>query len=72
LNRGEQVLPDVYYFRTAAQFEAPVSSPYEWLDRAVFMATVERELGDDYRSSDQCIEMPDCDARHSVAWCSPL
>jgi hypothetical protein len=45
LNRGEQVLPDVYYFRTAAQFEAAVSSPYDWLNRAVFMATAEREVG---------------------------
>jgi Protein of unknown function (DUF3237) len=45
LNRGDQVLPDEYYFRTAAQFEALVSSPYEWLNRAVFVATAEREVG---------------------------
>jgi hypothetical protein len=44
LNRGDKVLPDEYYFRTAAQFEAPLSSPYEWLNRAVFVATAEREV----------------------------
>lgn len=44
LSRGEPVAPEEYYFRTAAQFEAPVSSRYEWLNRAMFVATAERNV----------------------------
>jgi hypothetical protein len=43
LTQGEKVSPDEYYFRTAALFEAPMGSPYEWLNRAIFTATAERE-----------------------------
>ncbi len=42
LSQGEPVAPQEYYFRTAAQFEAPVGSRYEWLNQAVFVATAER------------------------------
>jgi hypothetical protein len=42
LSRGEQVAPEEYYFRTAAQFEAPLGSHYEWLNKAMFVATAER------------------------------
>jgi hypothetical protein len=42
LSRGEPVAPEDYYFRTAAQFEAPLGSPYEWLNKTVFVATAER------------------------------
>jgi hypothetical protein len=42
LTRGEKVSPNEYYFRTAAQFEAPLGSRYEWLNQAIFVATAER------------------------------
>lgn len=42
LSQGEQVAPEEYYFRTAAQFEAPIASRYEWLNKAMFVATAER------------------------------
>jgi hypothetical protein len=42
LSQGATVAPEEYYFRTAAQFEAPLGSPYEWLNKAVFVATAER------------------------------
>jgi hypothetical protein len=42
LARGEKVAPSEYYFRTAAQFEAPLGSRYEWLNQAIFVATAER------------------------------
>lgn len=43
LTRGERVPPGSYYFRTLAQFEAPVGSACDWVNRAVFAATAERE-----------------------------
>ena len=43
LMRGEPVPNDSYYFRTSAQFEAPVGSPYEWLNKAMFAGKAERE-----------------------------
>jgi hypothetical protein len=43
LTRGEQVPPDSYYFRTTAQFEAPLGSKYEWVNKVIFAATAERE-----------------------------
>jgi hypothetical protein len=43
LMRGEPVPNDSYYFRTSAQFEAPLGSAYEWMNRAMFAGTAERE-----------------------------
>jgi len=43
LSRGESVLSTEYYFRTAAEFEAPVGSNYDWLNKSLFVATAERE-----------------------------
>jgi hypothetical protein len=42
LARGEKVAPGEYYFRTAAQFEAPLGSRYEWLNQAIFVGMAER------------------------------
>lgn len=44
LARGQPVAPEDYYFRTAAQFEAPLGSPHEWLNRAMLVATAERHV----------------------------
>jgi hypothetical protein len=41
--RGEPVPPSEYYFRTAAQFDAPRGSKYEWLNETLFVATAERQ-----------------------------
>ena len=43
LMRGIPVPNGSYYFRTSAQFEAPVGSPYEWMNRAMFAGKAERE-----------------------------
>jgi hypothetical protein len=43
LMRGEPVPIGSYYFRTTAQFEAPVGSSYEWMNRAMFSGKAERE-----------------------------
>ncbi len=43
LTRGEPVPPESYYFRTVAQFEAPVGSPHEWTNKVMFVATAERD-----------------------------
>jgi len=43
LSRGEDVDPSQYYFRTAAQFEAPNDSKHAWLNRAVFVGIAERK-----------------------------
>lgn len=40
--RGEAVDPQDYYFRTSAEFEAPVASAYAWLNRAIFIGVAER------------------------------
>lgn len=42
LVRGEKVDAKEYYFRTAAEFEAPADSPYAWLNKAVFIGVAER------------------------------
>jgi hypothetical protein len=42
LAKGETVDPSAYYFRTVAEFEAPVDSAYAWLNKAIFVATAER------------------------------
>ena len=40
--RGEAVDPQEYYFRTVAEFEAPLASAYAWLNRAMFIGVAER------------------------------
>ena len=40
--RGETVSPDEYYFRSAAEFEAPLGGPQEWLNRGIVVGTAER------------------------------
>ena len=42
LTRGETVDPGQYYFRTSAEFEAPLDSAYAWLNRAVFVGVAQR------------------------------
>ena len=42
LARGEAVDPSEYYFRTTAEFEAPVGSRYAWLNESVFVGVAER------------------------------
>jgi hypothetical protein len=42
LTKGERVPGSEYYFRTAASFEAPLGSKYEWLNRAMFVGVAER------------------------------
>jgi hypothetical protein len=43
LAKGEQVDPALYYFRTSAEFEAPVGSKYAWLNNSVFVGVAERQ-----------------------------
>lgn len=43
LMRGEPTPPDSYYFRTTAQFEAPIGSDCDWVNRVIFAARAERE-----------------------------
>jgi len=42
LAQGEQVSPTEYYSRTTPRFKAPSGSPYEWLNRTVFIASADR------------------------------
>ena len=42
--RGEDVPADAYYFRTVAEFEAPIG-PHDWLNKAVFVGLAERKAG---------------------------
>jgi hypothetical protein len=42
LSKGHAVPGAEYYFRTVAQFEAPIGSRYEWLNRAIFIGVAER------------------------------
>jgi hypothetical protein len=42
LTQGQQVSPDQYYSRTTPRFEAPSGSPYEWLNKTVFVASADR------------------------------
>lgn len=42
LSRGEAVDPTLVYFRTAPVFEAPVNSPYAWLNGSVFVGSAQR------------------------------
>jgi hypothetical protein len=43
LGRGEAVDPSQYYFRTTAEFEAPVGGRYAWLNESVFIGVAERQ-----------------------------
>ena len=43
LMRGEPVPSDSYYFRTTAQFEAPIGSEYDWMNHSMFAGKAERE-----------------------------
>lgn len=45
LMSGQAVSPSEFYFRTCAQFEAPVGSPYEWLNGSLFLSRVEPTRG---------------------------
>jgi Protein of unknown function (DUF3237) len=45
LLKGEIVPRDQYYFRTVSQLQAPLGSRYEHLNKALFIATAEREAG---------------------------
>ena len=42
LTRGEPVDAAQYYFRTVAEFEAPIDGPHAWLNRAMFVGVAER------------------------------
>jgi Protein of unknown function (DUF3237) len=42
LAQGQPVAPHEYYCRTAPRFDVPADSPYQWLNRAIFIANVER------------------------------
>lgn len=43
LSAGGSVSPDEYHFRTVAQFEAPLGSGAEWLNKSLFIGSAERE-----------------------------
>jgi len=43
MNQGERVDPSDYYFRTFAQFEAPLGSAHDWVNKTVFAGTAERQ-----------------------------
>ena len=45
LMSGETVSPSEFYFRTCAQFEAPLGGPYEWLNASLFVSRVEPTRG---------------------------
>jgi hypothetical protein len=42
LLRGEPVPREAYYFRTVADFEAPIG-PHDWLNKGVFVGIAERQ-----------------------------
>ena len=44
IGRGEEVPADSYYFRTVAEFEAPIGK-YDWLNKALFLGIAERKAG---------------------------
>jgi Protein of unknown function (DUF3237) len=41
LGRGEDVPASAYYFRTVAEFEAPIGA-YDWMNKALFVGIAER------------------------------
>ena len=44
ITRGEPVPAGSYYFRTVAEFEAPIG-PLDWLNKALFLGLAERRPG---------------------------
>ncbi len=44
--RGEVVAPHEYYFRSAAEFEAPLGGPHEWLNKGIFVGVAERRANE--------------------------
>jgi hypothetical protein len=46
LLRGEHVGRDEYYFRTVAQFEVPVGSRHDELNKFLYVGTAEREANE--------------------------
>lgn len=42
LSRGEVVDPSQYYFRSVPQFEAPLGSAYEWMNKSIFIGSAAR------------------------------
>lgn len=44
IGRGEDVPADSYYFRTVAEFEAPIGK-HDWLNKGVFLGLAERRAG---------------------------
>lgn len=45
LMAGEPVDPSLYYFRTAARFEAPSGGPYSWLNRVLILGSASPRAG---------------------------
>ncbi|WP_456267478.1 DUF3237 domain-containing protein [Kushneria sp. AK178] len=41
-NRPTRKNPDRDYARSVLSFEAPIDSPYEWMNKSIFLGTVER------------------------------
>ena len=41
--RGEDVAATEYYFRTVAEIEAPLGSPHDWMNKALFIGIAERK-----------------------------
>ena len=41
--RGEEVAATEYNFRTVAEIEAPLDSPYDWMNKALFIGIAERK-----------------------------
>ena len=44
IGRGEDVPADAYYFRSVAEFEAPIGK-HDWLNKALFIGIAERKAG---------------------------
>ena len=44
IGRGEDVPAEAYYFRSAAEFEAPIGK-HDWLNKALFIGIAERKAG---------------------------
>src|ERR1700753_200467 len=45
LMQGEPVDPSLYYFRTAARFEAPTGGEYSWLNRTLILGSASPRRG---------------------------
>jgi Protein of unknown function (DUF3237) len=44
--RGDRVPPHEYYFRSAAEFEAPLGGPHEWLNKGIVIGAAERRANE--------------------------